>query len=179
MKATHKDAEQRYEAFRDLSRQNIQQSLPYTDRNLIRLEPISNESLVAAKLWMADPTRRVDWDWAGSGGYSDYAFRYPKRFEMATWYGNSLASLCLGRPSYTGTQMRMDFTEAAPSNNPLKGRVIPIVVSAGELYASIIGAREIRLIDPIHEKLIEYYASIGYTYVNQNVDKHYLVKVLT
>ncbi|WP_086932698.1 hypothetical protein [Agarilytica rhodophyticola] len=120
----------------------------------------------------------MNWDWEG-GGYDEYSFRHPKRFEMATWYGSKLASLCLGRPSYMGGHLRLDFAEANPSENPLKGRIIPIILSAGELYASIIGASEIRLIDPIDSKLVNYYSSFGYRYVSHNVKKHYLVKDLT
>lgn len=49
MQATHKDAEDRYEEFRDIARTKILESLPYSDRNLIKLEGISTKALSAAK----------------------------------------------------------------------------------------------------------------------------------
>jgi|TARA_R110001583_G_scaffold44253_1_gene140243 hypothetical protein len=180
MLATHQGAESRYESFREMARDAIQKELPYTDRNNIRLSRICQNALMQAKLWTADPNRTVDWPW--DGGYQDYSYRNPKRFELATWYGNTLAGLSLGRPSYAGTRLRLEFIESRPSSSPLKGRIVPITISVAELYASVIGAEELRIIDPVDERLIEYYSSFGYTYrkaIGEKNQKHYLVKAIS
>lgn len=177
MRATHREAENRYESFRKLSRDKILESLPYADKRLIKLEGITPTSISAAKTWNSYHSRAVDWDWGF--GYESYSRRYPKRFELATWYGNTLASLALGRPSYMGSHLRLDFIEALSENNPLKGRVVPIAISVAELYGTIIGASQLRIIDPIHKNLIDYYTSFGYTYFKQGTKKHYLVKDLS
>lgn len=180
MLATHQDAENRYESFRQMAREAIQRELPYTDRGNIRLGEICQKSLIQAKMWDDDPKRLVDWPW--DIGYRDYSYRNPKRFELATWYGNTLAGLSLGRPSYAGTRLRLEFIESRPSSSLLKGRIVPITISVAELYASIIGAEELRIIDPIDSRLIEYYSSFGYTYssaVSEKNHKHYLVKVIS
>jgi hypothetical protein len=179
MLATHQDAERRYENFREMARNAIQRELPYTDRANIRLGKICPSSLTQAKLWNEDPNRLVDWPW--DSGYRDYSYRNPKRFELATWYGNTLAGLSLGRPSYAGTRLRLEFIESRPSSSSLKGRIVPITISVAELYANIIGADELRIVDPVDEKLIEYYSSFGYKYVNAITEKHYkhyLVKAI-
>ncbi len=179
MLATHQDAERRYESLREMARNAIGKELPYTDRGNIHLGGVCHKSLMQAKLWDDDPKRLVDWPW--DSGYQDYAYRNPKRFELATWYGNTLAGLSLGRPSYAGTRLRLEFIESRPSSSPLKGRIVPITISVAELYANIIGADELRIIDPIDEKLIEYYTSFGYRYskaVSEKNHKHYLVKAI-
>lgn len=180
MLATHQDAERRYESFREMARDAIQKELPYTDRNNIRLSNICQKALMQAKLWDEDPNRLVDWPWGSD--YRDYSYRNPKRFELAAWYGNTLAGLSLGRPSYAGTRLRLEFIESRPSSSPLKGRIVPITISVAELYANVIGAEELRIIDPIDEKLIEYYSSFGYRYckaVSEKNHKHYLVKAIS
>jgi len=165
MLATHQDAENRYEAIRDEVRSVIQSEMPYMDKKNIKLTAINQTALVQAKLWATSPERKVDWDWID--GHREYSFRYPKRFEMAVWHGNTLASLNLGRPTHNGTRMRLDFVEARATSNPLKGRIVPIVLSAIELYARYIGASEARIIDPINENLEQYYSRFGYTLIKQ------------
>ncbi|ARU55606.1 hypothetical protein OLMES_1531 [Oleiphilus messinensis] len=179
MLATHQDAERRYESLREMARNSIGNELPYTDRSNIHLRGICQKALLQAKLWDNDPKRLVDWPW--DSGYQDYSYRNPKRFELATWYGNTLAGLSLGRPSYAGTRLRLEFIESRPSSSPLKGRIVPITISVAELYANIIGADELRIIDPVDQKLVEYYTSFGYRYktaVSEKNHKHYLVKAI-
>lgn len=180
MQATHKGAEDRYEEFRDIARTKILESLPYSDRNLIKLEGISTKALSAAKTWSSFTERQVEWDW--KVGYRAYSRRHPKRFELATWYGNQLSSLSLGRPSYMGSHLRLDFIEARPKNNHLKGRVVPTVISVAELYGAIIGASQLRIMNPVNSKLIDYYSSFGYRYIKESIKEsikvHYLVKDL-
>ncbi|MCG8614552.1 MAG: hypothetical protein MI864_28905 [Pseudomonadales bacterium] len=130
MLATHQDAERRYESLREMARNSIGNELPYTDRSNIHLRGICQKALLQAKLWDNDPKRLVDWPW--DSGYQDYSYRNPKRFELATWYGNTLAGLSLGRPSYAGTRLRLEFIESRPSSSPLKGRIVPITISVAK-----------------------------------------------
>lgn len=179
MLATHAKAEDRYESFRRMAREAIHKELPYSDRANIKLTQISSKALIYSKTWSTDTRRKISWPWAED--YKNYAFRHPNRFELATWYGNTLASLSLGKPSYAGSRLRLEFIEANPSGTLLKGRIVPITISVAELYANIIGASELRIIDPIDKKLIEYYSSFGYRYCDGHAEKnhkHYLVKTL-
>jgi hypothetical protein len=172
MQATHKDAEERYAELRREVRAAVERQLPYPDRPKISLRGIDGEALNHAEAWRLQPERQVDWPW--SSGFPLVRFRYPKRFDLAIWYEKELAGLSFGRPSYNGTFLRLDFAEASPRGSPLKGRIFPITLTAAELYAHVIGAHEVRLVNPIHESLVEYYSRFGYTYVSGR--DHYLYK---
>ena len=178
MQATHLAAETKYEALRHEIRSIIEARLPYPDRKLIRLEAISSQALHESGKWSGFPTRQVDWEWIT--GYPTYRFRHPNRFELALWYGSTLASLAIGKTSPGKTLVRLDFLEARPSNNPLKGRTTPIVASTMELYARVLGAVEIRIIDPINDNVRRYYESLGFGYVApRKTHKAYVFKKIS
>ena len=165
MLQTHREAEQRYERFRQQARQFAHELLPYQDKALIGLSSIDSKAISQSKTWAGLPGRVTDWDWLD--GSSTYRRRYPKRFELAIWYGSILCGLTLGRPSYRGTWMRLDFVERRPGINPLQGRIVPISLTAIEAYAELLGAQQVRIMDPF-EDVIGYYASFGYTVVRRN-----------
>lgn len=172
MRATYFDAERRYEELRRETRSAIQRRLPYIDRESIRLTAIDGGALTHSQAWGKSPSRRVDWSWVV--GYPALRSRYPKRFELAVWYEQTLSGLSFGRPSYNGTFLRLDFVEAMPDNSKLKGRIFPISISVAELYAQVVGAQELRIINPINQSVIRYYESFGYTHVSGS--NHYLYR---
>lgn len=163
MRATHLDAEQRYNGTRNTvifaTQQRLQQDSAY---RAIRLAQIDRAALIAAKQWELSPNRHTDWNWFE--GYSAFRFAHPKRFELAIWENNELISLTLGRPTYHGTAMRMDFLEAAPD---YEGRIkiFPIAFLALMAYARALGAVEVRLVKPINETVRRYYERHGLIYV--------------
>ncbi|MFC1750598.1 hypothetical protein ACFL2V_17530 [Pseudomonadota bacterium] len=124
------------------------------------------------------PERKVEWDWSFA---SQYCKRYPKAFDLSIWNGHKLCSLTLGRPTYKGTSIRLDFLERLPVNCPLAGDVFGISLVAYETYGRLIGAEFIRLIEPMNDKLIQYYTSvdIGFSFRKaKQGNPHYLVKKL-
>lgn len=74
-------------------------------------------------------------------------------------------SLSLGRPTYHGAGLRLDFLEGAPGARKL--RVFPIVFAAIRVYASALNAQEIRLVQPINETVRGYYEKFGFRYVKK------------
>ncbi|WP_036801909.1 hypothetical protein [Photobacterium marinum] len=161
MKATHLDAEQRYSNLRKLTVNAAQKKLnKVSEYSEITLSCIDGKALKMAKWWESSPDRQVDWDWID--GYSAFKFRYPKRFELAIWHRGQLVSLSMGRPTYYGTSMRLDFIEANPD---VKGiRVFPATLFTMITYAELLGAREIRVINPINSEVKNYYESFGLKY---------------
>ena len=163
MLAPHLDAENRYELIRKEARLQAESVLPSKIKNSITLSGISQKELVHTKHWAISPNREVDWDWLY--GHEIYRKRYPKRFEVAIWYKNFLSGLAIGRPTYHGSKLRLDFAERAPDNCPIKGYVMPVILLSAEAYGLKIGADEVRRMDPMNERLVNYYNRLGYKYV--------------
>lgn len=165
MLATHLEAENRYDSIRKITiaaaQRKLAQRPEYAD---FVLETFSGKALIASQSWRRSAKRRVDWDWID--GYSSFKFRYPKRFELAVWHKKSLISLTLGRPTYNGTALRLDFIEANP-DNPGDIRVFPVVLLAMMVYAEALGAAELRVMKPINEEVKKYYESVGLIYVEK------------
>ncbi len=162
MQATHRDAETRYTIIRKAVIDQVNQDFANRGERNNNARLIDNAALSQSKQWEQSPKRRVDWDWMG--GYNTFRFRYPKRFEMALWYNNKLASLTLGRPTYNGQRMRLDFIEACP-NKPSDLKVFEISLFAMGIYAEMLGANELRVMKPINSQVRDYYARFGLTYV--------------
>ncbi|MCF6325226.1 MAG: hypothetical protein L3J89_13050, partial [Gammaproteobacteria bacterium] len=118
------------------------------------------------------PDRLVDWNW--SDGNKSFKFRYPKRFELALWHKNELVSLSLGRPTYSGMGLRLDVIEGSPEDREIK--VFPAVIAAMTVYASALGAEEIRVMNPINQAVKDYYSKEGFTFVTKG---NYLYKKLS
>jgi hypothetical protein len=136
--ATHADAEQRYASLRQLALVASQSALQ-ADYPQLRLTGVDHAALAAFGGWQAHEKRRVDWDWIS--GYRQFRFRYPKRFEAAMWHGTALQSLSLGRPTYNGTALRLDFVEAAPAGREVA--VFPILLVAMRTYADMLGRQTV------------------------------------
>lgn len=164
MKATHLDAEQRYSQVRLNTVKAAQIKLnKIAEYKSIELKCIDSKVAKMAKWWANSEKRQVDWDWVE--GYSAFKFRYPKRFELLVWSKGELLSLSLGRPTYYGSSMRLDFIEANPEiSGP---RVFPATLFTMITYAELLGATEIRVMKPINSDVRNYYQSFGLTYVSK------------
>lgn len=163
MLATHLDAENRYRQYRAEVHRYVQQALPYSDAKNISLSDIDSKALIQARLWSAIPDRQVDFNWESD--HTIFKNRYPKRFELAIWYQNRLESLALGRPSYNSGNVRLELVERLAGNSALKGKAFAITELALIAYANLLGASEIRIMQPVNEAVKGYYLSKGYRYV--------------
>jgi len=159
MLATHIDAEKRYDIIRKTALRVTENQL--TANTGLNFKLIDQEALQASQKWALSQKRLVNWDWLN--GYGDFKYRYPKRFELALWLKNSLASLTLGRPTYQGTGLRLDFIEGNPDNREVK--VFPITMAAMATYAEALGATQLRVMNPINDDVKHYYEKFGLTYV--------------
>jgi hypothetical protein len=163
MLATHISAETRYREYRAEVFKSVKQILSYPDSNMIKLRDIDTAALVQARLWEKIPERQVDFNWEQDSAI--FRKRYPKRFELAIWHQNGLESLALGRPSYNGSRVRLELIERLAANSRLKGRAFLITELCLIAYADLLGADEVRVMEPISEGVKNFYISRGYTYV--------------
>lgn len=165
MLATHIEAEQRYAYLRQQAIQVTAETIYAQGVQDIKLTTITNEALSASKRWESSTFRQVDWDWIQ--GYWAFKFRYPKRFEMALWDSRQLIGLSLGRPTYQGSALRLDFVEASPEDLGERPAIIEFVLLGYDIYARLVNAKQIRIMNPINKVVRSYYEQFGYNYVNR------------
>jgi len=163
MLASHMDAEKRYSQLRKEALNATMQVLRGGDASNITLSEINVRALNASKLWKDSNIRIKDWDWIE--GYTAFKFRYPKRFEMALWSDNQLIGLSMGRPTYQGTALRLDVVEASPSDLGDRPAIFETVLLAYGIYARLINAKQIRIMNPVNDRVKSYYESYDYKYV--------------
>jgi hypothetical protein len=100
----------------------------------------------------------------------------PSRFELALWSDETLCGLAVGkvRLGYCG----VNFLEGSPiPGHPLKGLVIPAVLTCLTAYAKALGKREIRIFDPLPEMMSRYEA-LGFVLATLKDKSRYVGKVV-
>ena len=171
------DVRNRYDDLKNQAREIANDALPSYLKNL-SLESIGSKAVISSKSWGVNTDRMVDWDWSFS---KSYCSRYPKSFDLAIWNKNTLLSLSLGRPTYMGKSIRLDFIERTPNTDLYSGQIFTIARISYETYGRLIGADFIRIMEPMNDKLIAYYTSPDkrFKLVPALLDApHYLIKKL-
>jgi len=103
---------------------------------------------------------RSQWSWMSM--YNNYS-KEVKRFDIAVWQGGQLCGLSYGIPTKRKTKLRLELVEASPlSDNPLRNQLTTIVTSAAINYAMLLGADELRMMNPVNDKVVSYYKTLGY-----------------
>ena len=133
-----------------------------TNQHSLKAKLIDHAALSQSQSWGLSQKRRVDWDWIA--GYGAFKYRYPKRFEMALWHNSTLEGLSLGRPTYSGAKLRLDFIEGNP-NKPANVSVFQPTFIAMVAYAHALGADELRVMSRINAAVKQYYEKFGLTYI--------------
>ncbi|MEH8016364.1 hypothetical protein MN202_03910 [Rheinheimera muenzenbergensis] len=172
--ASHQLADRTYAQLREQSRLKSLEKMPLNIREAVTLDDITGRTMAQLSRWEAHPDRRVMWSWQHWA--SRYAAIYPKRFELAIWFHSKLCSVSLGRPTWGAGKLRLDMIESSPEKTPLTGQTVQLTVLVAETYADIIGAEQIRIMNPINSKVRSHYEAMGFTYVGGKSD--YCVKDL-
>jgi len=174
MQAEHLDTIRRYDDPRSQARTLAENGLPMHLKGKLKLSSVDHRALAAFRALQDSDDRVVDWDWNFA---PKYCIRYPKAFDLSVWHGNSLYSLTLGRPTYKGTKMRLDFIEKFTKNAVFSSEIFSVSLLAYEAYGKVIGANELRIMNPENDSLIKYYSSHGgFSYMKAaKGNPHYLV----
>lgn len=165
MLATRFDAERRYSKIRKEALAVATEIVQSGGNASLKLSEIDAKALSVSKTWELSPARLADWDWVA--GYNIFRKRYPKRFEMALWETGKLIGLSIGRPTYHGTALRLDVVEAAPLDLGERSSIFDSVLVAYGVYARLINAKEIRIMNPINKEVRSYYEKFDYKYVQK------------
>lgn len=121
----------------------------------------ANEANSWKQLW-PKPDKAAAWDWVRL--YNEYRSRGgARRFDMAIKRGRALHGLCYGMMEHNRLVLRLHALERSPVYNELAGKVLDITLYAADLYATINGAQEIWLCDPVSPAHTRLYQSKGYT----------------
>lgn len=70
----------------------------------------------------------------------------------------------MGRPTFYGSAMRLDIIEASPSDTGDRPSIFESVLVAYGIYARLINAKQIRIMNPVNDEVKSYYESFGYVY---------------
>ncbi|MES2824376.1 MAG: hypothetical protein V4732_12290 [Pseudomonadota bacterium] len=176
-KRTHIATEDKHEILRSRAREEASAALPMVMRNNkgqsihvrgeVTLSGIDFKASIAAKQWASSPERLPEIGIAWPELATRYARTVPKRFELAIWHRDFfLCGLALGKPTRNGNKLRLDFIEKSPTKNSLSGVITDITIIAAEAHADAIGASQIRIMNPINEKVRNYYLNSdrGFSY---------------
>jgi hypothetical protein len=105
------------------------------------------------------------WDWEG---LVPPIRRKPSGFHLAIWSGDHLCALAVGRaskrrPSGRRHTLPVHFLEGNPDPwHPLKGQVADLAIACADAYGAALGARTLRLINPL-PGLLRLYQGLGFS----------------
>lgn len=149
-----------YQALREAVWSITQESWPHAE-----IRGIDNRTVKLADSWKdmrGDHLRssRAAWDWEPE--YKAYKNK-PKRYEMSVWVDDQLCGLCYGFASQHGSKVRMNLIEPTPVRpSPLGEAVFPILSFGATIYANLIEADEVWILDPV-QGAVDYYKSQGFS----------------
>ena len=124
---------------------------------------ISYSDTVEADNWNWDNAEKTpSWEWRSL--YHNYhSHSGIKRFDLAVRSRGNLCALCYGVPSRGKLILKLHALSRRPQNNPLSGNVLSMVLFSADSYARLIGAEEMWLCNPMNNKLVSLYESVGFT----------------
>ena len=85
-----------------------------------------------------------------------------KRFDLALHQEGKLQALCYGVPSPGKYILKLHALERSPIENPIRGKVLSIVLFAADAYARLIGAEELWLCNPASSSHVKMYSKAGF-----------------
>ncbi len=130
-----------------------------------KMVPFREEAEYAWHRQWKSPSNRTPpnggWDWS--------RLRWDYRNDSTTlagamWVNGDLLALFLGR--LNNTAARIDYLESTPHfNHPLRGKVLPLAIETGALYAQKAGRKELWLRDPVRAVIEFSKRFYGFEYV--------------
>lgn len=156
-------AEDRYREFREQARTLAVERLAaagVTLPALFCLKEIDFDALKAVGSQWLPYGRRVSWSWPEEFRY--WRKKRHSRWNLAIWNGGELCLLALGAPSRRKTILYFHGVERHPESRPYTPVLLLVALQVAEIYATLIGACEVRIREP-HPKLVAKYESLGYT----------------
>lgn len=119
--------------------------------------------------WRDRSDRIADWNWR------DPDLRAAKGINVAIWHQDMVCGLASGKLT-NSKAVRLDYIEGRPGSHPLRGDVIPIVLTCADAYRIEIGSKELRLYRVIDE-LVPVYEQFGFELDSDDQRVHVMRRV--
>ncbi len=134
---------------------------------LHRCGPISSSDAYQADKWRGIDQNKNRYAWRWIDAYSAYNRKSSfKRFDLSIKRGSHIVGLSYGEPTVSKKSLKIDIIESTPYEEHKKDtRVFEIVSRAAQYYGILLGADEVRIMNPLSDDLVNYYCSYGYEYV--------------
>jgi hypothetical protein len=176
----YQKALQRYTRLRRLAYEAVERLGDSRGATGIRLTDIDSHALDAWRsTWIhAHPLGYGGWDW---DGLVARVCTRPSAFQVAIWSGEELCGLAVGRvsrrrPSGRRHTVSVHYLEGSPDRgHPLRGRVAEVAIAAADAYGVILGARRVRLIDPL-PGVFRTYERLGFSIARESGIRLYFEK---
>ncbi|WP_156804575.1 hypothetical protein [Gallaecimonas xiamenensis] len=147
MRKDHAQAESKFKKLREIAYEITMEDFPE-----VQVSGVSYLDALEADRWKESSReqgrpQRSSWQW--SKEYPHYLTR-PNRFEITVRRGGILGGICLGQLSKHGQNLRLNLIESTPLRpTPLGLRALPIISYTAAVFADIVGAKELWVIDPL------------------------------
>lgn len=116
---------------------------PDLDVACVRLEPINHAAVEASYNWGEDGAL-LSWEQV-----STWKQKWPKGIDLALWYGVELCGMAYANARDSKLTIKLILLEGKPdASHPLKGYVLPIVLTAIDAFARMLKLRWIEVQDP-------------------------------
>lgn len=128
------------------------------DVSKIRFEPITDAAIEASYLW-GDGASLFPWEDVRQWKSQDI-----RGIDIALWFGVELCGMAYASPRESKLCIKVILLEGKPdSKHPLKGFVAPLVLTAIDNFAALIGCLEIEMENPA-AGAVPWYQELGFKY---------------
>jgi len=94
--------------------------------------------------------------------HKKFPYSDQRRIDIAIWEEKHLCGLSIGGIPKERNYISIDYIEGCPTEHPLKGHILDILLTVIEQYARILEISELRLNDPVEALVGRYESQYGF-----------------
>ncbi|MGF6459404.1 hypothetical protein ABIA55_004868 [Pseudomonas frederiksbergensis] len=127
------------------------------DESALKFDPITSAAIDACHLW--EGAAIYPWD-----KIQDWKCKDDKGLDLAIWYEQKLCGLCYATPRRSTICVKVILLQGHPDKmHPLRGWIAPMALSVTDVYARMLGCKEIEIQDP-DPNVVFYYQQLGFVF---------------
>jgi hypothetical protein len=163
-------AKERYKRGRSQTRELIEEEALTAYRFRVDVSAIDDDILRRFhRDWVGQPGRHVDWNWEQDIVPQLVSYG-PRTFSAAFLVKGQLCALMAARLSPAKQWLSLTHLEGAPTDHPLRGKVIPLAIRAMFVFRAVISEKDqaektgLRILRPLEDAL-DCYRGAGFATV--------------